>query len=139
MTIPTLLGTAGHAASVDQEWLSADSDYSNVGLGRSAMMDTSFTVESYVSQTIRVSGKVSYLSWRVSDAFGTTLTLALNKNSSSTALAVSIGPSTMGWVTDSSSAPTGSVANGDTLDFVTNVSADKTDYGGSFLLRIGAL
>lgn len=130
MTIPTLLGTGGHAASVTQEWLSADSYYSNVGLGRSAMMDTSFTTASYVSQVIRVPGTISYLSWGVSAAFGTTLTLALNKGSSASALAVSIGASTTGWVTDSSHNV--SVSNGDALSFVTNVGADTTDYEGSF-------
>lgn len=127
---PTLLGTAGHGANGSQSWSSTDSYYSNVGLGRCAMMDTSFTSASYVNQIIRVSGTASYLSWRVSEDFPTTLTLALSKNSSGTDLSVSISPSNTGWVTDSTE--TVDVSSGDALSFVTNVSDNVSGYMGSF-------
>lgn len=69
--------------------------------------------------------------WGVSSQFDETLTLALNKNSSSTTLAVSIGATTTGWVTDSTDSAR--VSSGDALDFVTHLGGDKTDgYSGSF-------
>src|SRR5437870_3037668 len=97
----TLLGTGGHGASTQP--YNAGNRYSNVGLGRCAMFGTSgFTQELFVSQTIRVPGTISYLSWGLDVAFGTALTLTVKRNHSNTALAVSIGASTTGWVTDSS-------------------------------------
>jgi hypothetical protein len=89
-----------------------------------------FTTESDVSQTIRVPGTISYLSWGLDPAFAeATLTLTLNVNSSSSALAISISTSTTGWVTDSTHSV--SVSSGDVLDFATNVGALST-YSGSF-------
>lgn len=127
---PTVLGTAGHGASASQSWSSANGYYSNIGLGRCAMMDTSFASASYVNQIIRLSATISYLSWRVSEDFPTTLTLALHKNSSGTDLSVSISTSNTGWVTDSTDSV--SVSNGDALSFVTKVNDDVPEYGGSF-------
>lgn len=130
MTIPILLGTGGHAAAESQQWLSTNNYYSNVGLGRSGMMDTSFTTEAYVSQIIRVPGTISYLSWNLSQNFPNALTLTLNKNSSASDLVVHIDADTTGWVTNS--IDNVSVESGDALTFATRVSADTTDYGGTF-------
>lgn len=125
-TIPTLLGTGGHADGS----FTAPNYYSNVGLGRCPFLAAPFTTESYVSQTIRVAGAVSYLSWRLDTAFGTTLTLTLRRNSSNTALAISIGATTTGWVTDSTDSAT--VSSGDALDFAAGLGSTPITYGGNF-------
>lgn len=75
-------------------------------------------------------GTISYLSWGLDTAFGSGLTLALNRNSTSTPLAISIGGSVTGWVTDSTDSV--SVSNGDALDFAVDVSSVTTSYSGSF-------
>src|SRR5207244_9156979 len=114
---PTLLGTGGHDAGANGGQSYSGYRYSNVCLGRSAMFGTNgFTDETFVQQTIHVPGTISYLSWGLDTAFGAALTLTLKKNSSNTALAVSVGGSTTGWVTDSTDHVT--VADGNTLDFV---------------------
>jgi hypothetical protein len=126
---PTLLGDGGHAAG--NQTYSSMNYYSNVGLGRCAMVGSSYTTESYFSQTIRVAGAISYLSWGLDTAFGAALTLTLKKNSSSSALAVSIGASTTGWVTDSTHSV--SVSSDDVLDFATHLGAGTVSgYSGSF-------
>lgn len=124
---PTLLGAAGHGSA--GELYNAGNYYGNIGLGRCPMKGSPFTTESYVSQTIRLPGTISYLSWRIDTAFGAALSLTLNKNSSGTDLAVSFGSATTGWITDSTDSV--SVSSGDTLDFVTNV-ASSTTYSGEF-------
>jgi hypothetical protein len=127
MTHPTLMGTSGHQA-LNQSY-SSGTFYSNIGLGRCAMIP-GVTIESYASQTIRVSGAISYLSWALDTAFGAALTLTLNKNSSSSSLAISIGESTTGWVTDNTDSV--SVSSGNVLDFSTSLSSTATDHSGSF-------
>lgn len=123
MTIPTLLGTGGHQ-SIGQNF-NNPYYYSNVGLGRSAMIGN-VTAESNASRPIRAAGTISYLSWGVEDdgGFGADLTLALRKGISASALSVSIPSSTTGWVTDS--AHTISVSSGDVLDFATHLSGSTT-------------
>jgi len=129
MTIPTLLGTGGHL-SYGQTYTSG-TYYSNVGLGRCAMIINGFTTESFVNQTIRVPGTISYLSWGLDTAFGATLTLSLRKNSLSSNLAVSIDSSTTGWVTDSTDSV--AVVDGDALDFATHIGIGTgSSYSGSF-------
>lgn len=127
MTNPTLLGTGGHAAGGESY---SGNYYANVGLGRSPMKGGPFTTESYVSQTIRVPGTISYLSWRLDAAFGAALTLTLNKNSSTTALAVSIPAASTGWMTDSTHSV--SVSSGDKLDFDANAGTGSPVYSHSF-------
>ena len=124
---PTLLGTGGHYAGSGD--ISMGNYYSNVGLGRCAM-EGDFTTGSNVSQTIRVPGTISYLSWGLDTAFGAALTLTLRQNSSSSTLVVSIGASTTGWVTDSTDSV--SLSSGDLLDFVTNVASGNNNYTGNF-------
>jgi hypothetical protein len=125
---PTLLGTGGHSVGLG-DYSSSDSYYGNVGLGRCAMLGT-FLAESDVSQTIRVPGTISYLSWGVDADFLTTLTLTLRHNSLNSNLVVSIGEMVSGFVTDSTHSVC--VSSGDTLDFVTNLAADRNDYDGGF-------
>lgn len=125
MTSPTLLGTGGHAAGGESY---VGKYYANIGLGRCPTFPGGFTTEAYVSQTIRVPGTVSYLSWRLDAPFGSTLTLTLNKNSSATALAISVSAVT-GWVTDSTDVV--NVSNGDTLDFAADVGSE-TSFTHSF-------
>lgn len=126
MTDPTLLGTDGHTAATSY---TLGTYYNNVGLGRCPMNASRFTTESYASQTIRVPGTISYLSWALDAGFGALLTLTLNKNSSSTTLAVSFPSTVTGWVTDSTHSVT--VSSGDQLDFAANVGT-TTSYNGDF-------
>lgn len=128
---PALLATSGHGAA-GQSYESSDY-YGNIGLGRCPMKLDPFTTESAVSRAIRVPGTISYLSWALDTAFDAGLTLSVNKNSSSTSLAVSVGGSTTGWVTDSSSAHAVSVSSGDVLDFDAKVSSPgNASYSGYF-------
>jgi hypothetical protein len=127
---PTLLGTGGHGAA-SQLYSSETYYYSNVGLGRCAMETGGSKTEPCTSQTIHVDGSVSYLSWGLDTAFDATLTLTLNVNTSSTSLAVSIGSSTTGWVTDANDSV--KVKDGDALDFATYVGIDALySYSGDF-------
>jgi hypothetical protein len=128
---PTVLGAGGHQST--SQYYTSNNYYGNVGLGRCTMMTDGFTVESSVSQTIRLSGTISYLSWGLDTAFGATLALTLRQNYSSTTLAVTIGPSTTGWVTDGSESDSVSVSSGDELDFNANIAEDAPiEYSGSF-------
>jgi hypothetical protein len=120
MTNYTLLGTGGHGTG-SQSYDYGGDYYSNVGLGRHPMKQPPFTTEPNVQQIIRVAGTVSYLSWGLDTAFGTTLTLALRVNSSNSALAVSNLASTTGWFTDSTHSA--SVSSGDLLDFRAHVAS----------------
>lgn len=126
----TLLGSGGHAAS-DQTYTDGNY-YSNVGLGRCAMILSPFTSEANVQQTIRVPGAISYLTWGMNTGFPVTLTFTLRQNASNTALSISIPAMTTGFITDSSG--TASVSNGDTLDFAAYVPAPPggVAYTGDF-------
>jgi len=124
MSNPTLLGTGGHKDGS----FSGTTYYSNVGLGRSPMI-AQFTNEATVGQASPLAGTISYLSWGWDTALGVSLTLVLNKNSSSTVLAVAIGAATTGWVTDSTHSA--SLSSGDTLDFGASLNSG-TSYSGSF-------
>src|SRR5579862_579339 len=106
---PTLLGAGGHI-SHGQSY-PAGNYYSNIGLGRCAMMTNPFTTETYVTQTIRVQGNIWYLSWGLDTAFGSTLTLTLQQNGLNTTLAITIGALITGWVTDNSESDSVSVSS----------------------------
>jgi hypothetical protein len=119
---PTLLGTGGHQSGAN---FSTTNYYSTVCLGRNGLI-ASFPTESFVSQTVRVAGTISYLSWGVTDvgSIGEALDLYLRVNSSNSTLTVHIPAETAGWVTDSTHSVT--VASGDKLDFGTVLSRGDT-------------
>ena len=132
MTVsPTIFGNGGHQAAGD---IYRTNPYSNVGLGRSAMMGglgNPFQDEPPVRQKIRLDGTVSDLIWGLDTAFNTsTLTFRLRQNSSDTTLAVSFGPTVTGWQNDHTHSI--SVSSGDWLNFVGEVGLGNGNYSGSF-------
>ena len=121
---PTLLGTGGHSGSPDFD---TTNYYATVCLGRNGLI-ASFETESFVSQTVRVAGTISYLSWGIATGLDDAVTLTLNVNSTNSALMVQFLANTTGWMTDSTH--TVAVASGDALDFAFVLATDDTTGAG---------